>query len=278
MGTGPDFITNRLRRGEPVDIVIVDDATLEELIKDERIRAGSKIALGRSSIGMAVRAGTRKPDISSVDALKRTLLEAKSIAYSASISGNYLATELFSRLGIADQVASKSMRIKRERVGAVVARGEAEIGFQQVSELLPIPGIDYVGPLPSEVQRFTVFSAGVAKSARNSDAAQVFIRFLPSPDAARTIAKSGLEPIAAPSGTPADFHLLEATIDDVRAALRSGRTTCRELVEFYLKRVAAFDKSGPALNAVQAINPHALQGVRTGRCPALHSRSGQRST
>jgi molybdate transport system substrate-binding protein len=87
MGTGPDFIPNRLRRGEPVDVVIVDDATLEELIKDGRVRAGSKIQLGRSSIGMAVRAGRLKPDISSIDTLKRTLLEAKSIAYSASISG-----------------------------------------------------------------------------------------------------------------------------------------------------------------------------------------------
>jgi molybdate transport system substrate-binding protein len=83
MGTGPDFIRNRLRRGEPVDVVIVDDATLEELIKDGRVRAGSKIPLGRSSIGMAVRAGTRKPDISSIDALKRTLLEAKSICHAA---------------------------------------------------------------------------------------------------------------------------------------------------------------------------------------------------
>ena len=259
MGTGPDLIPNRLQRGEPVDVVIVDDATLDKLIKDGRVRASSKVPLGRSSIGMAVRAGALKPDISSVDALKRTLLQAKSIAYSASVSGEYLSTELFRRLGIADQVALKSRRIERERVGAVVARGEAEIGFQQVSELLPIRGIDYVGPLPSEVQRVTVFSAGVATGSKNSDAASAFIRFLASPDAARTIAASGLEPITITSATPTDFHLLEATIDDIHAALRSGRTTCRELVELYLKRIAAFDKSGPGLNAVQAINPRALQ-------------------
>ena len=174
----------------------MDDAALDALIKDGRVLAGSKLPLARSGIGMAVRAGAPKPDISSVDALKRTLLEAKSIAYSASVSGLYLSTELFQRLGIADQVAAKSRRVERERVGAVVARGEAEIGFQQVSELLPIQGIDYVGPLPPEVQRVSVFSAGVAAGAKHSDAARAFIRFLASPDAARAIAKSGLEPIA----------------------------------------------------------------------------------
>ena len=115
--------------------------------------ADSRIDLARSSIGMAVRAGAPKPDISSVEALKRTLLQAKSIAYSASVSGRYLSTELFPRLGIADQVMGKSRRIEGERVGDVVARGEAEIGFQQISELLPVRGIDYVGPLPPEVQR-----------------------------------------------------------------------------------------------------------------------------
>jgi len=145
---------------------------------------------------MAVRAGAPKPDISSVDALKRTLLEAKSIAYSASVSGRYLTTELLQRLGIADQVMGKSRKIEGERVGAVVARGEAEIGFQQISELLPVPGIDYVGPLPPEVQRISVFSAGVAASSKDAKTANAFIRFLASPEAAGAIAKSGMEPMA----------------------------------------------------------------------------------
>jgi Asp-tRNA(Asn)/Glu-tRNA(Gln) amidotransferase A subunit family amidase/ABC-type molybdate transport system substrate-binding protein len=259
MGIGADSIPNRLERGEPVDVVIVDDASLDQLIQAGRVVASSKVPLARSSIGMAVRAGAHKPDISSTDALKRTLLEAKSIAYSASVSGTYLSTELFQRLGIAEQIASKSKRIERERVGAVVARGEAEIGFQQVSELLPIRGIDYVGPLPSEVQRVSLFSAGVVRGAGNPDAAGAFIKFLASPQAAAAIAKSGMEPIATTSTPPAAFHLLEATIDDVHAALYSGRTTCRELVELYLKRVATYDKAGPALNAVQTVNPRALQ-------------------
>jgi molybdate transport system substrate-binding protein len=155
----------------------------------------SKIALARSAIGMAVRAGSPRPDISSVDALKQTLLQAKSIAYSASVSGDYLSTELFPRLGIADQLKAKSRRVERERVGAVVARGEAEIGFQQISELLPVPGIDYVGPLPSDVQRVTVISAGVVVYSPNRDAATALIRYLASPEAAPVINKSGLDPI-----------------------------------------------------------------------------------
>ncbi|MGH7874084.1 MAG: substrate-binding domain-containing protein, partial [Candidatus Binatia bacterium] len=146
--------------------------------------------------GMAVRAGAAKPDIGTVDALKRTLLRAQSIAYSASVSGEYLTTELYQRLGITDQVMSKSRLIGGgERVGAVVARGEVEIGFQQMSELLPVPGIDHVTPLPPEVQKVSVFSAGVATSSEGLDAARALIRFLSSRDAADAITKSGLEPL-----------------------------------------------------------------------------------
>lgn len=194
-GVGEDSISSRLRRGEPVDVVILADASLDELIKEGRVVAGSRVALARSGIGMAVRAGAPKPDISSVEALKRVLLQAKSIAYSAQVSGVYLSTELFSRLGIADQMRAKSQRIERERVGAVVARGEAEIGFQQISELLPIAGIDYVGPLPAEVQRVTVFSAGVAVGAKSPEAALALIRFFLSPEGAHVMTKSGLEPM-----------------------------------------------------------------------------------
>jgi molybdate transport system substrate-binding protein len=136
------------------------------------------------------------PDISSVEALKNTLLHAKSIAYSASVSGRYLSDEMFQRLGIADQVAAKIKRIEGERVGNVVARGDAEIGFQQVSELLPIEGIDYVGPLPDGVQRITVFSAGVASGSTEQSAAMALIKFLASPSAALAISKSGMEPMA----------------------------------------------------------------------------------
>jgi molybdate transport system substrate-binding protein len=196
MGNAPDSIPARLGRGEPVDAVIVIGGGLDPLIKDGRIVRESRVDLARSVIGIAVRSGSPKPDISSVAALRQTLLQAKSIAYSASASGVYVSTELFARLGIADQVKGKSRRIESERVGAVVARGDAEIGFQQVSELLPIQGIDYVGPLPAEVQQVSIISAAVATQANSPEAARALIDFLASPAAARVIEKSGLEPIA----------------------------------------------------------------------------------
>lgn len=195
MGDAPTSIPSRLQRGEPVDVVILASSALEELIQQGKLVAGSRMDLARSSIGMAVRAGAPKPDISSVDALRRTLLQAKSIAYSSSASGVYLSNELFQRLGIAGEMKAKSKRIEGERVGAVVARGDAEIGFQQVSELLPVPGIDYAGPLPAEVQRVTVFSAGVTVGARQPEAARALITFLASPKVAAAIARSGLDPV-----------------------------------------------------------------------------------
>ena len=195
IGTGETSIPNRLRRGEAVDVVIVADGVLLGFIDEKLILADSYTPIARSAIGMAVRAGAAKPDIGTVEALKRTLLQAQSIAYSASVSGEYLTTVLYQRLGIADQVMSKSRLIGGgERVGAVVARGEAEIGFQQLSELLPVPGIDHVTPLPAEVQKVSLFSAGVARSTRDADAAHTVIRFLSSPEAAGAITKSGLEP------------------------------------------------------------------------------------
>jgi molybdate transport system substrate-binding protein len=192
MGTGSESIPSRLQRGEVVDVVIVAAESLDEFIKAGTVVSGSRVDLARSGIGLAVRSGSARPDISSVDALKRTLLAAKSVAYSASVSGDYLVGELFPKLGIAAEMKAKSRRIERERVGAVVARGEAEIGFQQISELLPIAGIDVVGPLPEAVQRVTVFSAGVAASSKHPDLAREFIRFLASEEAAGTVVKTGL--------------------------------------------------------------------------------------
>jgi molybdate transport system substrate-binding protein len=194
MGNAPDSIPVRLARGEAADVVIVVGSGLESLMKEGRIVPASRVDLARSLIGVAVRSGSPRPDISSVEALRRTLLRAGSIAYSASASGLYVSTELFPRLGIADQVADKARRIESERVGAVVARGDAEIGFQQVSELLPIQGIDYLGPLPVEVQQVSMVSAGIATAARVPAAARALIDFLASPAAAPTIEKSGLEP------------------------------------------------------------------------------------
>jgi molybdate transport system substrate-binding protein len=143
MGLGADAIPSRVRRGEAVDVVILPEAGIDALIENGLILAGTKVTLARSAIGMAVRAGAARPDIGTVEALKRALLAARSVAYSASVSGDYLANVLFPRLGIVEEMKARSRRIERERVGAVVARGEAELGFQQISELLPIPGIAY---------------------------------------------------------------------------------------------------------------------------------------
>jgi molybdate transport system substrate-binding protein len=196
IGSAPDAIPSRLQRGEPVDVVVMASPGLGELIKQGKVAADSRVDLARSRIGIAVRAGTPRPDISTVAAFKQALLAARSIAYSDSVSGVYVSTELFERLGIADQVKSKSTQIQSERVGNSVARGEAEIGFQQISELLPVPGIDIVGPIPGELQKITIFSAAVAVSSRDPQAARALIRFLSSPRAISAIARSGLEPIA----------------------------------------------------------------------------------
>ncbi|HEU4693063.1 MAG TPA: substrate-binding domain-containing protein [Vicinamibacterales bacterium] len=197
MGGAKDSIPMRLGRGEPVDVVIVIESALEPLIKAGHVASESRVQLARSMIGVAVRKGAPKPDISSVAALRQSLLQAKSIAYSASASGTYVSTELFQRLGIADQVKGKSKRIESERVGAVVARGDAELGFQQVSELLPIAGIDYLGPLPAEVQQVSIVTAALATKASARTAAKELIDFLASPAAAGTIHKTGLEPMVA---------------------------------------------------------------------------------
>jgi len=196
IGTGETSIPNRLKRGEVVDIVIVAEGVLRQFIEDGLVLAEGHAILARSSIAMAVRAGAPKPDIRSVDALRSTLLQAGSIGYSASESGKYLTTELLQRLGIADQVLGKCRLVGGgERVGAVVARGELEIGFQQLSELLPVQGIAHITPLPPEVQKVSSFAAGVAASSPDKALARAAIEFLASPEAAKAITNSGLEPM-----------------------------------------------------------------------------------
>lgn len=198
MGNAPDSIPSRLARGESFDVLILARPALDKLVEEGKVVAGSQVDLGLSKIGLAVRAGAPKPDISTVEALKRTLLQAQSIAYSASASGTYLSTELFQKLGVAEQVLPKAKRILSERVGTVVARGDAQLGFQQVSELLPIAGIDYVGELPDEVNQIVPFSAGIAADAKEPEAARALLRYLSSPQAAPIIKATGLTPVAAP--------------------------------------------------------------------------------
>ncbi|WP_085317794.1 molybdate ABC transporter substrate-binding protein [Derxia lacustris] len=196
-GGAADSIPSRLDRGEPADVVILARPALDALVKAGKVVPGSEVDLVRSSIGMVVRAGAPRPDIATVEALKQTLLAAKSVAYSASASGTYLSTELFPKLGVAEAIAPKLQRIESARVAAVVARGDAEIGFQQVSELLPVPGVDFVGVLPEGAQRATFFSAGITTTARAPEAARALIRYFGSPAAAPVIERTGLEALPA---------------------------------------------------------------------------------
>jgi molybdate transport system substrate-binding protein len=201
MGDSPEAIPARLARGETADVVILDGATADELARRGRVRADSKVELARSMIGMVVRAGAPKPDIGSVEAFRNTLLAAKSIAYSDSGSGTYLSTTLFKKLGVADEVAGKSRRVRGppsgEPVAAVVARGEAEVGFQQVSELLHVSGVTFVGAIPAELQPGFSFAGVISTAAREPEAARALIRFLSSPEAASAITEAGLTPLSA---------------------------------------------------------------------------------
>jgi molybdate transport system substrate-binding protein len=199
MGTTVNAIPVRLERGEPADVLIMVGYALGDLVDKGKVIADSRVDLVKSPIGIAVKSGAPKPDISSVDALKRTLLAAKSIAYSDSASGVYISTEMFQKLGIAEQMKDKARSIPAEPVGGVVARGDAEIGFQQISELKPVAGIDIVGQLPADVQKITVFSAGIASVSKEPEAGKALIKFLASSAAAPVIINSGMEPIATAS-------------------------------------------------------------------------------
>jgi len=200
MGDSPEAIPARLARGEAADVVIMDGGAADALAKRGVVRADSKVELARSLIGMVVRAGAAKPDISNVEVLRSTLLAAKSIAYSDSGSGTYLSTTLFPKLGIAQEIAGKSRKVRGppsgEPVAAVVARGEAEIGFQQVSELIRVPGVSFVGTLPAEVQPGFSFAGALTATSQQPDAARALLRFLASPEAAPVIVEAGLFPIA----------------------------------------------------------------------------------
>src|SRR6202012_5825448 len=197
MGTTTNAIPVRLGRGGTADVLIMVGYALDDLAKKGKVAADSRVELVKSPIGIAVKAGAPKPDISSSDAVKRALLAAKSVAYSDSASGVYVSTEMFQRLGIAEQMKDKAKMIPAEPVAGVVARGDAEIGFQQISEMLPVPGIDIVGPLPPDLQKITVFSAGIAAVSKEPDAGKALIKFLASPAASAAIVKSGMEPIPA---------------------------------------------------------------------------------
>lgn len=194
-GGAIDSIPVRLARGEIFDVIILSRSSLDKLTAQKAVRPATRVDLVRSSIGMAVRSGAPLPDISTEQAFRQTLLTAKSIGYSASASGTYLSTKLWPAMEVWEQIKHKSHRILSKRVAAVVAAGEVEIGFQQISEILPINGADYAGPIPAALQKTTTFSAGVTQHAVQPQAAKRLIRFLSSAQVADTIAAMGLSPV-----------------------------------------------------------------------------------
>jgi molybdate transport system substrate-binding protein len=195
MGKSPEAIPNRLQRGEPADVVIMVGYALDDLITQGKVIPDSRVDLADSRIGMVVREGAPKPDIGSEAALKQALLHARSIAYSDSASGVYIERELFKRLGIEDQVKPKAKMIPRIPVASVVANGDYEIGFQQVSELLPIKGATYVGKIPESLQSVTRFAAGIPIGAQHPKEAKTLLDYLASPEVQPEVKSTGLDSV-----------------------------------------------------------------------------------
>lgn len=190
-GGGANAIGAQLRRGVPADVVIMSREGLDELIAEGRVQAGSAVDLAKTPLGVSLRAGAPKPDIATVEAFKQMLLRAKSITFPGSTTGIWMTTKLFPQLGIANEVAGK---ITNSGVAAV-ARGEAEFAIQPVSELLHVPGTDFAGTLPAEIQYVSVFSSGVVEGGKQMEAARRLIAFLGSETAAKAIRNSGMEPV-----------------------------------------------------------------------------------
>ncbi|MFJ2281181.1 substrate-binding domain-containing protein [Pseudomonas sp. NPDC087803] len=195
MGKAPEAIPNRLARGEHADVVIMVGYALDDLIKQGKVDPASRVELADSRIGLVVREGAPKPDISSVESLKKTLLDAKSVAYSDSASGVYIEKQLFNKLGVEDQLKPKAKMIPKIPVGSVVATGDYQLGFQQVSELLPVPGVNFVGKIPESVQSVTRFAAGIPVGAQHPKEAKALLDYLAAPAAQADVQATGLDSV-----------------------------------------------------------------------------------
>ena len=192
--TGTLDANKRLAAGEGYDLLIMSASSIDEHIKGGKVAPGSRVDLAKSGVGVGVKSGAPKPDISTTDALKKAILAARSIGYSTGPSGVYIVG-LFQRLGIADDIKGKLKQTPTGVfVGSIIASGEAEIGFQQVSELSHFAGVDYVGPLPADVQQFTMFSSGIIAGAKEADGAKALVKFITAPTAAAAFKKRGMEP------------------------------------------------------------------------------------
>ena len=188
-GFSPNFV-KQINAGEPFDVVVSPPPTIDGLIKDGKVIADTRTNLVRSGIGVEVRAGAPKPDISSVEAFKRALLNAKSIGYLP--TGG--VPQLLDRLGITDAVKPKATIPTTDIVSELVAKDELELGVVVITQILTTPGVELVGPLPPEIQFYTVFTAGVSANSKAPDAARALIKFLTGPTAIPVIKSQGMEP------------------------------------------------------------------------------------
>jgi molybdate transport system substrate-binding protein len=195
MGKTPQAIPNRLDRKEPADVVLMVGSALDKLVAQDQVDKASRVDLGKSYIAMAVGKGETKPDISTMEAFRKALLDSKSIAYSDSASGVYLSRILFPKMTLGADFTAKARMIPAEPVGAVVARKEAQLGFQQLSELKPVDGIDIVGLIPDQAQQMTLYSGAVTRSSTHAKEAAALLKFMASKDAAKAIETSGLKPV-----------------------------------------------------------------------------------
>ncbi|WP_439893420.1 substrate-binding domain-containing protein (plasmid) [Ralstonia sp. 25C] len=197
-GSSPDALPMRIKNGEPMDVCFMIGTALTEQVKQGHFIPESRVDLVGSGVGVAVRKGLPVPTIHTVDELRNVLLAAKSVAFSEGASGTYITGTLFERLGIAERMKAKSVLIRgKELVGSALERGEADLGLQQISELRAFSGIQYVGPLPAEVQKTSVIAVAVAKDAKDRQAAEGLITYLRSPEVAAKLIQTGLDPIPA---------------------------------------------------------------------------------
>jgi molybdate transport system substrate-binding protein len=189
-------LVRRIDGGEAFDVVVVSPAAVEDLTRKNKVVAGTRQNVGRVGIGVMVPAGAPRPDISSVDAFRKAVLDARTVAYidpaSGGSSGIYL-TQLFEKMGIADQVKAKARLKRGGYVADLLKSGEAEFGIHQISEILPVKEVTLVGPLPREIQNYTTYAAGISAAARDRDAAQALIRTLAGPSAAEVLKQKGMD-------------------------------------------------------------------------------------
>jgi molybdate transport system substrate-binding protein len=190
-----NIIKRQIEGGSAFDVAIVTRGVIDDLTKQGKIAGNSRADIGRSGLGIAVREGAPKPDISTVEGFKQTLLSAKSLIRSTEGTSGIYFEKLVERLGIADEMRGKTKAGPSGRLAEFVARGEVEMAVQQISELLPVRGAQFVGPFPPELQLYTVFSAGISSASGNREAAEAFIKFLTAPAAAPIFKAKGLEPV-----------------------------------------------------------------------------------